>query len=280
MKRFLSELWASEAPEPIPSISKQPSSRPTRLRTLASKLVSPSSSEDEGHSEPIRMLPVASQFQSSPAEQCTDAWGNNINDSPIGTLRCKELDSCVRKHTACKSRASPRPRNAKRVCGQVRSAALYHNVSFTQNQAQADCDSLPEPYQFGSSFCIGRRRFHIPNSSDLDCCALADFQLHELSLIPNIKPKLILDACKRFFMAIWQHCLLLLQVQCMIQDFGNQVCIFKLGISSNLPFRVAQYMKCNFTEMRIIHCSEDPNIVAVLEVLLIAKFRAFKGCRN
>ena len=58
------------------------------------------------------------------------------------------------------------------------------------------------------------------------------------------------------------------------------MCIFKIGISSNVGYRVNKYKESNFAEMRLIHCSENSSIIEVLEILLIATFKNRRGCRN
>ena len=56
--------------------------------------------------------------------------------------------------------------------------------------------------------------------------------------------------------------------------------MFKIGISSNVAYRMAKYKESNFVEMRLIHCSDDAQLIAVLEVLLVAQFKEMSGCRN
>lgn len=234
MKRFLSELWSSEAPANPTAAS--PGGGQAKVRSLASRLLSPSGSEDESDPAAHKRLKVC------------------------GTARTRDsvrVEACVR----------------------VRSPALpnLHAGCVARHANHRYLWTLPEPYRFGSTCVVGSRKYSIPRSWDIDCYRLTSVQLTELSALSMILLNLPLQST-RTFLAIWQHCIC--QVENLIHDFGNQVCVFKIGISANVPYRMAKYKEANFAEMRIIHCSDDANIVAVLEILLIAYFKGLRGCRN
>lgn len=288
MHRFLSELWStSECPiQPgknrpgtgSGSFSRETSANtpPICIRSLASRLVCPSDSDsdvDEPACKKARgetvdstshvILPVHSQWpqpQHGPERQFS------------GAAMCG-----VPRHTACKSRASPRVH----VRGRIRSPALPCDRQVAhRHDGQTSVCLLPDGLRFGSMCLVGKRSYIIPKASSLDPCLLASFQVQELALLScqNIRLRLLLERNARYFSAIWTHCVR--QVEGLIHDFGDQVCVFKIGISSNVAYRMAKYKESNFVEMRLIHCSDDAQLIAVLEVLLVAQFKEMSGCRN
>ena len=302
MKRFLSELWSSEAPQ-----APQPAAgaiRPAkfRLRTLASRLVSPSSSDDEQaakhSSAPERSTSTCVgsprtdggrsstqpgvQTPANSALAITRPSAKSGADQEIRQPLHQQKRRCAR--TACKSRASPSTSASQYSYKLVRSAAgigvLQACDCLAPGLDSCQCCQLPALYKFGSTCCVGQRLYWIPESSYLDSCPLAWFQISELRTIPGVVVKMLHSpgCCTFSFASIWKHCVS--QVELLVQDFGGPVCIFKIGISSNVGYRMQKYKESNFAEMRLIHCSENNRIVEILEILLVATFRGRQGCRN
>lgn len=59
-----------------------------------------------------------------------------------------------------------------------------------------------------------------------------------------------------------------------------QVCVFKIGVTANVPRRFPAYLKMGFTSMWILHTGDEVSLVHMLEAALISEFQICTGCRN
>ena len=61
---------------------------------------------------------------------------------------------------------------------------------------------------------------------------------------------------------------------------GLQVCVFKIGVTSDPAQRFMDYLQKNFTAMWVIHESDSLDLVHMLEAALISEFHDVSGCKN
>ena len=125
---------------------------------------------------------------------------------------------------------------------------------------------------------VGKRSFKVPSPDYIDNCPLASFQLAELGAEPQVSLRMLPHSGDRSMAAVFTHCCK--EIQQLRHDFGCNLCVFKIGISANVAFRMEKYKAANFSEMRVIHNSASAEHAAVLEILLIQKFACVSGCRN
>ena len=64
------------------------------------------------------------------------------------------------------------------------------------------------------------------------------------------------------------------------EHIGVQVCVFKKGVTANVPRRFSAYVKLGFTAMWILHTGDEVGLIHMLEAALIAEFQDCTGCRN
>ena len=274
MKRFLSELWSTDCHAPAASFNApgRANGANHQIRSLASKLISPTSSESEGEVSPRPCLPKTLKPSSS------------IHDRDV------QLQACLTSTSTCDPIARKRKNNGgmvvqKHVRGKVRSSALCPNehdrypgyIFYSLVCDESKTHPLPNDYCFGTTVTVGKRAYDIPHRTYVDWSPLASFQVSELVSLPGIKLKLILNKERCIFAGVWHHCVD--QVEKLVFDF-NDICVFKIGITANVSYRNAKYRESNFSEMRLIHCSNDADLAALLEMMLIAQFRDRRGCRN
>jgi hypothetical protein len=82
--------------------------------------------------------------------------------------------------------------------------------------------------------------------------------------------------------AVLQHCLICIQ-QLRGRCGGEELCIFKIGISSDfVKWRLPHYLEQNFTDAMIIHASMSLTQTEVLEAACINNYRNLceTRCRN
>ncbi|CAE7258041.1 unnamed protein product, partial [Symbiodinium sp. CCMP2456] len=64
------------------------------------------------------------------------------------------------------------------------------------------------------------------------------------------------------------------------EHIGVQVCVFKIGVTANVPRRFSAYLNLGFTAMWILHTGDEVGLIHMLEAALIAEFQNCTGCRN
>ena len=77
---------------------------------------------------------------------------------------------------------------------------------------------------------------------------------------------------------ILQRCLS--QVCHFREKLGKQLCVYKLGLTSNPALRFQFYKEGNYTHMTVLHVSCNLGLIQMLEAALIAANISEKGCRN
>ena len=70
------------------------------------------------------------------------------------------------------------------------------------------------------------------------------------------------------------------QVAAFRENMGLQVCVFKIGVSSNPVVRYIDYRSKNYTAMWVLHESTSAGATHMLEAALISHFEVCPGCRN
>jgi hypothetical protein len=75
------------------------------------------------------------------------------------------------------------------------------------------------------------------------------------------------------------HCESMLE-QILAENGGENMCIFKVGITGQPEVRAVHYLESGFRQVFLIHNSHLPCVIEQLEVLLIGKFGHCVGCRN
>ena len=70
------------------------------------------------------------------------------------------------------------------------------------------------------------------------------------------------------------------KVECFRNRMGRTVCIFKIGLSSNPLIRFEDYKERNYSEMSLLHVTQNMGEAQMLEAALIAQNIGEKGCRN
>ena len=61
---------------------------------------------------------------------------------------------------------------------------------------------------------------------------------------------------------------------------GLQLCVFKIGVTSNPLVRYLNYRKKNFTSMWVIFQGTSVKEIHMLEAALISLYQATSGCQN
>lgn len=300
MRRFLSELWSSS-----PKKAKHcPHGDPAqgRIRSLPSRLLSPSSSnsDSEGAVENNNSHILHRSGVATPRALPTCSAGGaktcNLKKNICATERHHDHGAAMglehhmapptsaqnpvqqRRSTAWKSRARPCRLQVHRSSGHATSKPNEPVPDPKVKLPSWDPDPLLcLGLLLDSAVTVGKRTYKLPDDGFWDSCPLATFQLDELSSYKHVKVRLTPQS-DRSFHYILQHCCK--EIQHMISDFGSTVCVFKIGISSNIEYRVCQYRKAHFNEMRLLHNSNTARFVELLEVLLIAYFQDRPGCRN
>ena len=56
------------------------------------------------------------------------------------------------------------------------------------------------------------------------------------------------------------------------EHIGVQVCVFKIGVTANVPRRFPAYLKMGFTSMWILYTGDEVGLVHMLEAALISEF--------
>lgn len=70
------------------------------------------------------------------------------------------------------------------------------------------------------------------------------------------------------------------QIGCLRHKFGDELCIFKIGISSSIINRWSMYKDENFAAMVIVFASNSLIQVETFESCLIDAYRGLPQCRN
>ena len=61
---------------------------------------------------------------------------------------------------------------------------------------------------------------------------------------------------------------------------GIQLCVFKIGVTTNPALRFVDYRKKNFTAMWVVFQGSCVKEIHMLEAALVAVFQACTGCQN
>ena len=61
---------------------------------------------------------------------------------------------------------------------------------------------------------------------------------------------------------------------------GEDMCVFKIGITANVVTRMDDYRAENFTFLAAIHCDEDLTAVESMEIHCVRLFHHLSSCRN
>ena len=70
------------------------------------------------------------------------------------------------------------------------------------------------------------------------------------------------------------------RIQRFRADVGFNVCVFKIGFTSNPIFRFAKYSELNYSRMLLIHVTQCKGTAQMLEAALIDRHLGDTGCRN
>ena len=77
---------------------------------------------------------------------------------------------------------------------------------------------------------------------------------------------------------ILAHCKM--QVAAFRKSLGQELCIFKIGVTADPLVRFQDYMAKAYTNMWIVFMSDDLLLIHMLEAALISEFSMVSGCRN
>ncbi len=61
---------------------------------------------------------------------------------------------------------------------------------------------------------------------------------------------------------------------------GRKLCVYKIGLTSNPCVRFEFYKEANYTNMTLLHVSDQLGVIQMLEAALIARNRTENACRN
>ena len=61
---------------------------------------------------------------------------------------------------------------------------------------------------------------------------------------------------------------------------GANVCVFKIGFTSNPIFRFRKYQELNYSSMMLLHSTTCKGTAEMLEAALIDQYQNIVGCRN
>ena len=70
------------------------------------------------------------------------------------------------------------------------------------------------------------------------------------------------------------------QIDLIRDEYGNTVCVFKIGITADPAYRFHWYRRENFEPMTLIHVSSSHHLTGMLESALIQSYNGIRGCRN
>ena len=100
-----------------------------------------------------------------------------------------------------------------------------------------------------------------------------------LTRVEGIAIKYI-DPCKRSPSAgtVLQHCKN--RVHVFRSRIGCNVCVFKLGFTTNPLVRFQSYVSVNYSAMELLHVTTDKGSAEMLEAALIDSHCQIRGCRN
>ena len=70
------------------------------------------------------------------------------------------------------------------------------------------------------------------------------------------------------------------QIRLFRKFLGGSLCIFKIGVTTDPGERFEDYLRKSFTNMWVIHTSDDLNLIHMLEAALVSEFHMLRGCRN
>ena len=294
--RFLSKLWSSSPAAQQCRDEGGPSA--TQVRSMASRLLSPSSSDDERDGCHMALQP-GHRLKSGAVAATQTSYDVTWETIQALQQHCDQTKLCKREHgeahcfnttanaggepattlakrrkTASKSRPCPGAPCSGGVLHAHRSSAL----ACMSGNSRSESNTTRGQFYGGDDIVVGARSYTMPQKDYWDPGRLASFQLAELALYENVEACLT-PKFERTFAGIQQHCQN--EIERVMQDFGGpDICVFKIGVSSNVQYRVSHYMAAHFSKMRLLHNSTDPSMAELLEVLLIAKFRCYRGCRN
>ena len=65
----------------------------------------------------------------------------------------------------------------------------------------------------------------------------------------------------------------------ILEKLGKQLCVYKLGLTSNPALRFQFYKEGNYTHMTVLHVSCNLGLIQMLEAALIAA-NISESCRN
>ena len=77
---------------------------------------------------------------------------------------------------------------------------------------------------------------------------------------------------------VLQHCKL--RVVRFRTQIGQNVCVFKIGYTSNPLVRFRSYMELNYSSMSLLHVTMCKGSAEMLEAALIDLYKGTTGCRN
>ena len=77
---------------------------------------------------------------------------------------------------------------------------------------------------------------------------------------------------------ILQHCKN--KVDAFRRRIGANVCVFKIGFTSNPIFRFRKYQELNYSSMMLLHVTTCKGTAEMLEAALIDQHHSLVGCRN
>ena len=75
-----------------------------------------------------------------------------------------------------------------------------------------------------------------------------------------------------------QHCIA--QINDFCDHIGQQLCVFKIGVTSNPLCRFCAYLEKGFTAMFVLAVSNNVDHIHMLEAACISKFAKNIGCKN
>lgn len=70
------------------------------------------------------------------------------------------------------------------------------------------------------------------------------------------------------------------QIENFVASMGLQLCVFKIGVSSNPVLRFVSYLKKNYSDMWVVSKSCSVDLIHMLEAALISHYALYTGCRN
>ena len=77
---------------------------------------------------------------------------------------------------------------------------------------------------------------------------------------------------------VFQHCKA--KVQQFRTSIGSQICVFKIGYTSNPVFRFYKYQLLHYSHMSLLHVTSCKGAAEMLEAALIDQYLGLSGCRN